>query len=175
MPFTNRSIVSTPKFVIFTIGFIMMVTVLIIDDDGFIFIIDNANLLFHEAGHLIFRVFGDAMALYGGTLGQLIIPIICIVAFWRQRSLVSVLVVLVWLFENLFNIAGYVADARAQELPLVGGGEHDWANILSRWGALHYDMMLATILRVIGWIGLFSTLICIIYLWWQSRKIYKRY
>lgn len=32
----------------------------------------------------------------------------------------------VWLGENLLNIARYLGDARAQVLPLVGGGEHDW-------------------------------------------------
>ena len=90
------------------------------------------------------------MGLYGGTLGQLAIPIICEVAFLRQESLFSLSIVSLWFFENFFNIARYIADARSQILPLVGGGENDWTNILSHWGVLLYDTTLATILRIVG-------------------------
>ena len=165
--------VSTPKFVAFIIGFSILVTVLIFDDDGYISVLDDANLLFHEAGHLIFGLLGPTIGLYGGTLGQLVFPIASAVAFWRQESWVSVSVALLWFFENFNNIARYVADARPQELPLVGGGEHDWTNILSRWGALQYDTTLAMILIVVGWLGLFSTFAWTTYLWWQSKKIYS--
>ena len=37
----------------------------------------NANLPFHEAGHILFRPFGPYMASLGGTLGQLLMPAIC--------------------------------------------------------------------------------------------------
>ncbi len=95
------------------------------------------------------------MGLYGGTLGQLIIPIICGVAFWRPKSLVSVSVAMLWFFENFFDISIHMADARTQRLPLLGppGGIHDWAAILSRWGALQYDTTLATIPQSFGLAG----------------------
>ena len=35
------------------------------------------NLPFHEAGHLIFRPFGRFMTSLGGSLSQLIIPLLC--------------------------------------------------------------------------------------------------
>ena len=175
MSFTESSTVSTPRFAAFIIGFLVLAALLIVNDDGFIFIIDHANLLFHEAGHLIFGLFGSPMGLYGGTLGQLAFPIIFSVAFWRQKAWVSVAVTLLWFFENIFNIAPYVADARSQVLPLLGGGEHDWTNILSRWGALSYDTTIAMTLRVVGWIGLFSTLVWITCIWRQSKKTYAGY
>ena len=162
----------TPKFAAFIVGFSLLAALLMFDDDGFIFIIDDANLLFHEAGHLICGLFGATMGLYGGTLGQLVFPIISGIAFWRQRSWVSVSVAMLWFFENIFNISPYVADARAQKLPLVGGGEHDWTNILSRWEALQYDTTLASILIVIGWLGLFATVVWTTYLWWQYKRMY---
>ena len=69
-----------------------------------------------------------------------------------------------------------MADARAQKLPLlIPGGEHDWTNILSRWGALQYDITLATILRAMGWLGLFLTLAWTTYLWWQDKKLYAEH
>jgi len=39
-------------------------------------------------------------------------------------------VALWWVAQNLWNISVYVKDARAEELPLVGGGEHDWNYLL---------------------------------------------
>ena len=65
----DDNIVSTPKFVAFVIAFAMLAALLVLDNDGFIPIIYYANVAFHEAGHFIFRVFGEPMGLYGGTLG----------------------------------------------------------------------------------------------------------
>jgi hypothetical protein len=151
------NIVSTPKFVLFIIGFVILSALLVSDEEHFIFVIDHANLLFHEAGHHIFGFLGPRTGLYGGTLGQLTIPVLCGVAFFMQKSWVSLSVIILWFLENSFNIAPYVADARSQMLPLVGGGEHDWANILSRWGALQYDTTISAMLIAIGWLGLIAT------------------
>ncbi|MFZ5558023.1 MAG: hypothetical protein ACOZDY_15115 [Pseudomonadota bacterium] len=46
-----------------------------------------------------------------------------------------------------------MADARARELPLVGGGDRDRAEILSRWGVLHLDGTLARALTAAGMPG----------------------
>jgi hypothetical protein len=54
--------------------------------------------------------------------------------------------------QNLVNIARYAADARAQELPLVGGGEHDWFHILTRWHAVDADHRVASVFRTTGWL-----------------------
>ncbi|MGH7208015.1 MAG: hypothetical protein ACREIL_01385, partial [Nitrospiraceae bacterium] len=47
-----------------------------------------------------------------------------------------------------------MADARAQVLPLVGGGEHDWTEIFSRWGVLNSDTAIAHAVAVAGWVGM---------------------
>src|SRR5262249_54380848 len=59
-----------------------------------------------------------------------------------------------WFFENWLNIARYMSDARTMELPLVGGGDHDWHTILSRWGLLEYDMRIATWIKMLAWTGI---------------------
>ena len=117
------------------------------------------------------------MGLYGGTLGQLLPPIICAVVFWRQKSLVSLSVALLWLFENFFMAAGYIETARSEGpvvMGVLGVGIHDWWRILIRWGVLQYDTTIATIVRIVGWVGLFSTLLFITYFWWKCKKIYAR-
>jgi hypothetical protein len=59
------------------------------DTDGFVFL-DYANLAFHEAGHPIFGMLGSTLGLYGGTLGQLVFPVVALLAFWRQREPIGV-------------------------------------------------------------------------------------
>ncbi len=39
------------------------------------------NLPFHEAGHIFFGLFGRWMTSLGGTLGQLLIPLVCLLTF----------------------------------------------------------------------------------------------
>ncbi len=38
----------------------------------------------------------------------------------------------IWFFQNWFNIACYLANARAHELLLVGGGDHNGFTIFKR-------------------------------------------
>lgn len=110
------------------------------------------NLPFHEAGHLVFRPFGDFMHSLGGTLGQLLMPAICCAVLLIQtRDPFGASVALWWFGENFLDIAPYIDDARAGVLPLLGGnfghsapyGFHDWEYLLTESGLLHLDHRLA--------------------------------
>ena len=49
-------------------------------------LLDNVNLLFHEAGHMVFGLIGiQFITVLGGTLLQLIIPITVIFYFFSNR------------------------------------------------------------------------------------------
>jgi len=124
--------------------------------DGWVPILDSANLAFHEAGHPIFGLFGATLGLYGGTLLQLTIPAAVAFEGWRRRQAPAAALGAVWIGQNLLNVARYMADARAQVLPLVGGGEHDWFHILSRWGLLAWDTRLASLLGLIAWLTILA-------------------
>ena len=102
-------------------------------------LVDNIDLPIHETGHLVFLPFGEFMHFLGGTLFQLIMPAVFVVYFARRRDRHAASVALWWIAQNLWNISVYIRDARAQELPLVGGGEHDWAYLLGRLGHLKDD------------------------------------
>jgi hypothetical protein len=133
--------------------------------------LDGANLAFHEAGHPIFGLLlGDRITVYGGTLGKLVFPVMAAAAFWVRREAASFTAMLVWFNENLWNIARYMADARAHELPLVGGDEHDWTEILTRWGVLHLDTTLAGLLRLAGWAGMLAALGWLAWRWHEDRQ-----
>jgi hypothetical protein len=98
------------------------------------------NLAFHEAGHLLFRLFGDFMSVLGGSLLQLLIPLAVLMSFLlRQRDPFAASAGLWWLGQSLMDLAPYIHDAPAQRMLLLGGvtggeapGYHDWNNLLSR-------------------------------------------
>lgn len=75
-----------------------------------------------------------------------------------------------WFFENWLNIGRYLADARAMELPLVGGGDHDWNTILSRWGLLRHDLQIAAGIKVFAWLGIATSVCWLIWRAWQDRN-----
>ncbi len=117
------------------------------------------NLPFHEAGHIIFRPLGSFIASLGGTLGQLLVPLVCLVAILiKGRDPFGASVCLWWFGENLLDIAPYINDARAGQLPLVGGnfghsspyGFHDWEYLLTESGLLHFDQSLARLSHLCG-------------------------
>jgi hypothetical protein len=162
--------ISRTQFIAFTIGLGLFIWILLTNEPGWVPLLDGANLIFHEAGHPIFGLLGATPGLYGGTLGQLAVPLIAAIAFWQQSSQVSVAVCGVWFFENFFNIARYIGDARAQELPLVGGGEHDWFNILTRWDALARDTAIAEAVIVVGWLGIGLVWVWAACCWWRGER-----
>ncbi len=115
------------------------------------------NLPFHEAGHVLFMPFGRFMTILGGSLGQLLMPLICVGTFLvRTRDPFAASVALWWTAESLMDLAPYINDARALELVLLGGvtGQetdgHDWNNLLTMLGWLDYDHHLAAAAQTIG-------------------------
>jgi hypothetical protein len=112
--------------------------------------LDSLDLAIHETGHLVFAFGGETLALLGGTLLQLIVPAAFVVALWRAGDRHGATVPLWWLGQNCANISVYIKDARSQELPLVGGGEHDWALLLEQWGWLERDQSVGRAVYLMG-------------------------
>ncbi len=140
------------------------------------------NLPFHEAGHLFFRPFGQFISSLGGTLGQLLMPLICAGYFvFKMRDTFAATIALWWFGQNFFDIAPYINDARAGSLPLLGGnfghsspyGFHDWEYLLTETGLLQYDHLLAGLSKFTG-----CVIFVLVFIWagmllwkqWQSLK-----
>jgi len=123
---------------------------------AFLFI-DWANLMIHEAGHPFFSWFGSyTLTILGGTLGELIVPLLCAAAFFWRREIPGVAFSLFWFFENFLYIGVYMADARAEALPLVGSGEHDWNTLFTQWDLLLKDTAIGGATRTLGWLGMLA-------------------
>ncbi len=163
--------ISTRQLALFAAGFGVYLFLVIRSEPGFVVPLDFANLLFHEAGHPIYGMLSERLAVYGGTLGQLTFPAILAVSFWRKRQAVSFAAVVVWFFENFLNVARYMADSRELVLPLVGGGDHDWNDIFFRWGVLSYDREIAAVTRVVGWIGMLAA---VGFVGWRAYRDLRR-
>lgn len=142
--------------------------------ERWVWILDNANLAFHEAGHPLAGLVSERLAVYGGTLAQLAIPLAAAATFWARRHPASFALCAVWVGENFLNIAVYMADARAMQLPLVGGLDpelaHDWNEIFSRWGLLGRDVAIAYVVRLAAWAGILAAWGWLAWRWWLDRE-----
>jgi hypothetical protein len=136
------------------------------------------NLPFHEAGHLLFRPFGRFMTSLGGSLSQLLLPLLCMAVFLlKTRDAFAAAFALWWFGENFMDLAPYINDARSLTLPLLGGntgrtspyGFHDWEFILKESGLAHCDHALAQIAYRTG------TVLMIFALVWGGYILYKQY
>jgi hypothetical protein len=162
--------VTGTKLIGFVLGFGLLLLLIFRSEPGFVFLLDHANLLFHEAGHPAVGLFSSRLETYGGTIGQLVFPCVLAVSFWRKGQTLGFAAAVIWFFENWFNIARYMADARKQELPLVGGGDHDWFTIFSRWDLLQYDTRIAAALNLVGWVGIAAVCVWVLWRAWQDRR-----
>lgn len=121
--------------------------------------IDFVNLAFHEFGHLLFRPFGLTLHYLGGTLFQLFVPAMLVVYFIIRRGEPSGSAFCFWwIGQNLINVSIYMADARELNMPLVGGGDHDWNELFYRFGLLGEE----SVARVSGMTHVMGTLIMIL-------------
>jgi len=95
-------------------------------------LVHMVDLVFHEAGHVIFRIFGVFVGTLGGSLNQVLVPAVCTGYFLWHRQPAAAAVTLFWTGESVVDVAIYVADGRDMKLPLLAEGlTHDWNWILS--------------------------------------------
>ena len=116
------------------------------------------NLPFHEAGHILFRPFGDFMTTLGGSLMQLIVPAVAAgTLLIKTRDAFGAAASTWWLGESFMDLAPYIDDARSLNLILLGGvtgkdvaDYHDWEYLLRKTGLLTYDHVLARCAHITG-------------------------
>lgn len=134
------------------------------------------DLVFHEAGHLIFGVFGRFMSVLGGSLLQFLIPVAAAVAFVRQAETFSAAVCAWWAGQNLVDLAPYIADARSLRLMLLGGRTgaevegHDWEYILTQLGIVHLDRSIGLAAHALGIVIMIGSLVIATRIIWRKSE-----
>jgi hypothetical protein len=132
------------------------------------------NLPFHEAGHIIFSPFGRFMMILGGSLMQVLVPIVCAAALYIQNDdPFGAALCAWWAGENLLDLAPYINDARALNLILLGGPAnavegHDWEAILTSLGWLHLDHALANGAHLMGAAVMWTAIVCALVVTWNQ-------
>src|SRR5881296_2670802 len=130
----------------------------------------------YEGGHLIFSPFGRFMMVLGGSLGQLLMPLICLGAFlFYNNDAFGATVALWWFAESLMDLSPYINDARDLQLILLGGvtGQevegHDWEYLLANLGWSQYDHTLA---HAAYSIGIYFMVLAFL---WGALLLYRQY
>lgn len=132
-------------------------------------LIDNFNLVMHEAGHLLFMPLGEFMTIAGGSLFQIIVPVVFVAYFLYHKNYFSSALVLFMVGESLLNVSVYAGDAFAMELPLLGGDDsiHDWNWMLDRLGLLASTSEIAGVIRLSGTL---SILVAVVWSLYSARR-----
>jgi hypothetical protein len=141
--------------------------------EGTLLMIDLVFIPIHEGGHLLFRFFGQWISVAGGTFLQLFTPFALAVYFALNRQVAGTAFCSFFFFEQFLPISTYMADARAQELPLLTVGDadyviHDWNYLFGSLGVLNHDTAIAGAVRALGWLGMCATVAWLIVRAWTS-------
>jgi hypothetical protein len=132
-------------------------------------------LVFHEAGHVVFRLLGPWMMVLGGTLGQLLMPITLGVALlWTNRDPFGAAVGLWLLGVSVLDVAPYMYDALQPQLMLLSGttgeeGGHDWIYLLSSVGLLARAQRLGAATHTVG------ALVVVVALVWAAGLLRRQH
>ena len=125
--------------------------------------VDGINLLIHEAGHVVFSLFGDAAGVLAGPALQLAVPLFITFQLWRRGESVPAAVSALWSAESVMYTAEYIADANRLALPLIGGHPHDWRLLLGRAGALESAEEIGLALHLL------ASAVAVGAVWWAIR------
>jgi hypothetical protein len=85
-------------------------------------LIHNMNLVSHEAGHVLFALYGNnTLMVLWCTLNQRLIPFIAFAVFYYKRDRAGAAFALLWFFGNFIDVSIYMADRRFLKLSLIWG------------------------------------------------------
>ena len=155
---------------------------------GYVPLLSDIDLAIHEFGHMLFMPFGipilgRTMVILGGSLTQVAFPLVFVGYFLRKgedgahRDTLAAMLCLWWSAISLLSVAIYCADSRAGQLTLLDGSTghesdaHDWYNLLSQWGLLQHDIVIARWMRAIAWL---VCVVSIIVAFWSERTALVR-
>lgn len=130
----------------------------------------------HEAGHVLFRPFGQFMMILGGSLFQLLFPLAIGAAFIvKNRDNFGAALALWWAGVSLVDLSPYIYDALHPQLVLLGGatgadGPHDWIYLLLRLGQLHHAQRWGAYAHLCGGLLMLAALLWAARILWLQRR-----
>ena len=130
----------------------------------------------HEFGHVLFRPLGEFMTLLGGSLFQVLLPLIFGGVFLvKNRDPFAASVMLWWSAVAVMDVAPYIYDAyKPQHILLTGrtgdNGAHDFIDTLGDLGLLHKAQPIGRGVHAFGVLMLIASLAWGAWLVWQQQR-----
>lgn len=114
-------------------------------------LLDWFDLAVHETGHLLAALLPEVAMFAAGSVAQVAFPLAMAMYFGLGRhDSAAAGFCLVWAGSSAWDVSVYAADAVSQSLPLVGGGQHDWAYLLGHFDALDSTARVAGVIETAG-------------------------
>lgn len=133
-------------------------------------------LPFHEFGHILFLPFGEFMTLLGGSIFQVLLPLILGGFFLvRNRDPFAAALMLWWAAAGILDTAPYIYDAWVPQHVLLTGrtgdtGAHDFIDTLGDLGLLHKAQPIGRSVHAFGVIVMAAALAWGAWLLWQQYR-----
>jgi hypothetical protein len=130
----------------------------------------------HEFGHVLFRPLGEFMTLLGGSLFQVLLPLIFGGIFVvKNRDPFAAAVMLWWAAVAVMDVAPYVYDAfQPQHVLLTGrtgdNGAHDFIDVLGDLGLLHKAQPIGRGMHAFGFLMMVAALAWGGWIVWQQYR-----
>ena len=130
----------------------------------------------HEFGHILFRPLGEFMMYLGGSLFQVLLPLIFGGIFVvKNRDPFAASVMLWWAGVAVMDVAPYVYDAfKPQHVLLTGrtgdNGAHDFIDVLGDLGLLHKAQPIGRGVHAFGFLMMIAALAWGAWLVWQQYR-----
>ncbi len=107
----------------------------------------------HEASHLVVFFLPAIMVAAAGSIGEVSFTLLLLFATLKAKSYFAAVFASLWVTLGMISAGTYMADARAQSLPLIGPGEtvqHDWHYVFGQLGWLNADTLIGGCVRGLG-------------------------
>jgi hypothetical protein len=111
------------------------------------------NFGVHEVSHLIVFFLPSILVAAAGSFGEVSFTLLLLAASLKAKSYFAACFAGIWVMLGFMSAGQYMADSRAQSLPLIGPGEtvqHDWNFVFSQLGWLNADAAIGSTVQGIG-------------------------
>jgi len=119
--------------------------------------ISTIDTAIHEWWHMLFiLLWNQFITVAWWTFLQLLVPVLILFSFVKQKDYFWVSVVFAWLGINLFSVSQYIWDAIAWKLPLLQffwdwyNYIHDWSYMLNKTGLIYKTELISTIVYILA-------------------------
>lgn len=111
------------------------------------------NFGVHEIAHIIAFFLPPLAVAMAGSIGEISFTLLILYATLKAKSYFATVFAGLWVMLGFMSVGRYMADARAQSLPLIGPGEtvqHDWNFVFSQLGLLNADTIIGGAVSAYG-------------------------